>query len=103
MNTVLHQSSSKSDKNGGRSIDVSKSRFFVCKFCVRSHQFRRKYCPTWGKSCLSCKKPNHFSKLSECPNNKESKISNITLTDNAFFLGMVREWGGEIEDVIFDS
>ena len=89
MNTALYQSSSKSDKNGGRSIDVSKSRFFVCKFCVRSHQFRRKYCPAWGKSCLSCKKSNHFSKLSECPNNKESNISNITLTDNALFLGMV--------------
>lgn len=56
---------------------------FLWKFCIQYHQFGRKYCPAWGKSCLHPKKPNHFSKSSECPNNEESKISNINLTDNA--------------------
>ena len=32
-----------------------------CKFCARSHIFRKELCPAWGKTCQACKGKNHFA------------------------------------------
>lgn len=35
----------------------------LCKKCGNKHEFGIKFCPANGKTCNSCHKPNHFSKM----------------------------------------
>lgn len=32
-----------------------------CKFCGKSHEFRKELCPAYGKTCRKCQRPNHFA------------------------------------------
>ena len=41
-----------------------------CKFCARSHIFKKELCPAWGKSCQTCRGRNHFSSC--CPRSARS-------------------------------
>ena len=63
-----------------------------CKFCLRSHQFGRDYCPSWGKRCNDCKQSNHFAGSIVCP---KKNISEVQTTDevrvDTLFLGSVEE------------
>ena len=32
-----------------------------CKFCAKSHEFRKELCPAWGRGCNKCENKNNFS------------------------------------------
>ncbi|XP_041378838.1 uncharacterized protein LOC121391203 [Gigantopelta aegis] len=49
-----------------------------CKFCGKTHHFKKSLCPAWGKMCKMCKKKNHFAE--KCPMKRECK--NIHLLEN---------------------
>ena len=48
-----------------------------CKFCVRTHQWGRQYCPAWGKKCGACSIKNHLPGSQICKKNKNIRIVNI--------------------------
>ena len=69
-----------------------------CKFCVRTHQWGRQYCPAWGKKCGACGIKNHLPGSQICKKNKNIRIVNIDYSDedegddndvNFLFLGQV--------------
>ena len=41
-----------------------------CKFCCRSHEFRKELCPAWDEKCNKCGNKNHFSVSVLCRANK---------------------------------
>ena len=41
----------------------------ICKFCGKSHPFKKELCPAWGQTCRSCQGQNHFS--GQCPKKKQ--------------------------------
>ena len=41
-----------------------------CKFCCRSHEFRKELCPAWDKKCNKYGNKNHFSVSVLCRANK---------------------------------
>lgn len=43
-----------------------------CKFCDTRHVLRKEDCPAWGKTCLYCKRQNHFA--SKCLKKTRSRI-----------------------------
>ena len=43
-----------------------------CKYCGRLHEFKKEICPAYGKTCLKCKKKNHFA--SKCMQDKRLHI-----------------------------
>ena len=36
-----------------------------CHYCGKKHVMKKESCPAWGKTCVSCKKRNHFA--TKCP------------------------------------
>lgn len=39
-----------------------------CKFCDTLHPWKKELCPAWGKTCQSCKRPNHLAV--KCPDSR---------------------------------
>ena len=52
---------------GKRFDDKSKR----CKFCTQSHRMNKSLYPTWGKTCYSCHKPDHFPGSDVCEGKSE--------------------------------
>ena len=48
-----------------------------CKFCSRNHRMVKSECPAWGKSCNSCRKPNHFAGAEVCESGKSDVKSDV--------------------------
>ena len=77
----VHQVTSKVRR---QSVD-GKSKKISCKFCGYKHQFDRKKCPTWGKTCNRCKGKNRFAK--RC---KEVSVYNIESEEESEEISIVR-------------
>ena len=56
---------------------ASRGRSFNCKKCGNKHEPRK--CPAYGKTCLKCKKPNHFASccFTSSDSSKSMQISSI--------------------------
>ena len=61
-----------------------------CKFCNRSHQRGRSFCPAWDKKCLSCGQKNHFRNSSVC-RQRNNKTAGLLDEDDmgALYLGAI--------------
>ena len=47
---------------------------YLCRFCGRKHESKRKACPAWGKKCIKCGRENHFAR--KCPlSSTSNKVS----------------------------
>ena len=77
----VHQVTSKVRR---QSVD-GKSKKISCKFCGYEHQFDRKKCPAWEKTCNRCKGKNHFAK--RC---KEVSVYNIESEEESEEIRVVR-------------
>ena len=45
-----------------------------CKFCTRSHQFGRQFCPAYEQTCSACGQQNHFQNSRLC---KKKQLRNL--------------------------
>ena len=60
-----------------------------CKFCGQKHKWSKQLCPAYGKTCTTCNRPNHFSKMcqnnayrkNEDPNKRKNKQKNVHKID----------------------
>ncbi|MES9973307.1 MAG: reverse transcriptase domain-containing protein, partial [Candidatus Thiodiazotropha sp.] len=39
-----------------------------CRFCGTRHQRTKENCPAWGKTCMKCRKKNHFARCCQSSN-----------------------------------
>ncbi|MES9975679.1 MAG: aspartyl protease family protein, partial [Candidatus Thiodiazotropha sp.] len=39
-----------------------------CRFCGTRHQRTKEHCPAWGKTCMKCRKKNHFARCCQSTN-----------------------------------
>ena len=53
-----------------------------CKFCVRIHQWGRKFCPAWGNKCGACGLENHFKESQICKKKRNIRNLNMDSSDN---------------------
>ena len=56
-----------------------------CKKCGRSHPPRQ--CPAYGKTCLKCKKLNHFANM--CKSKMVKEVAEDENSDKSFYIGSV--------------
>ena len=83
INAVTNKTSFKGSSRptyGGKSVSGRRNRPSLskaqesltgrCKFCCKSHEFRKELCPAWGKQCNKCGNKNHFSVSLLCRANK---------------------------------
>nr|XP_022902167.1 uncharacterized protein K02A2.6-like [Onthophagus taurus] len=65
-------------KQGGKKMDGKnknkKEKEFKCKYCNRNHKPRQ--CPAYGKTCMVCKKENHFAEVCKF-NMKQTNKKNV--------------------------
>ena len=62
----------------------------LCKFCNRSHQRGRCFCPAWDKKCLSCGLKTHFKSSIVCKQrNNINNAMSIEEDLGALYLGAI--------------
>ena len=79
----------------------------ICKFCVKTHQWGRDFCPAWGKRCNTCGKLNHFSPSEICQQKTTNSTQDVRPGErgihndlNSLFLGTLEQAQQNIDDFI---
>ncbi|XP_048238378.1 uncharacterized protein LOC125372423 [Haliotis rufescens] len=68
---VSQRKPNKSQKPNAKQ-QIKTSELLKCKFCGKRHEFQKKECPAWGKTCAKCKKRNHSAAL--CPGKSKDRV-----------------------------
>ena len=102
--TKKAQQSSGTDYAVKRNADKAKKtnkNYGKCKYCGRDHEFDKRKCPAYGKSCKICGKNNHFASV--CKQQKtlhridrESSSSSESIFHTDQFIGAVKTRGKQL-------
>jgi transposase InsO family protein len=89
-------------RNGKPTNKMPDDNFINCKNCGNKH--KRRSCPAFGKSCLYCKKKNHFAKVCMSKERNPQGIHNIMddkeeTKEDELFVNTISE--GEVPNAAF--
>jgi len=77
MSIVHKQSENVNKVKAEKSSKSTKVVTKMCKYCGYEHPMLKSKCPAYGKTCSRCKRDNHFAKVCEKRDNRNSQINTL--------------------------